>query len=209
AAMTEPAACALHTVRRGDVGEGDVVAVLGAGPIGLMVAQWARALGARRVVVADIVDEKLVLARRLGFDDTCNVREESLSARVAEVTGGEGARVVVEAAGVAEAVLQSIEIVQPLGIIVLMGNPTQTVVMPPAALSEVLRKQATIRGTWNSTFKGRDADDWQDALGAMADGRIEVAAVVTHEFRIGEANEAFRMMASGEEFYTKVMLSFE
>ena len=65
--MTEPAAVALHAVRRADALVGQTVAIFGAGPIGLMAAQWARIMGAAQVAVFDIVPEKLELARALGF----------------------------------------------------------------------------------------------------------------------------------------------
>ena len=70
AAMTEPAAVALHAVRRAQTSlAGKTVAIFGAGPIGLMTAQWARIMGATTVFLFDIVAEKLALAKRLGFDE--------------------------------------------------------------------------------------------------------------------------------------------
>ena len=75
AAMTEPASVALHAVRRGGgTTPGESVAVFGAGPIGLMAAQWARAMGASRILLFDIVEEKLALARTLGFEHAFDSR---------------------------------------------------------------------------------------------------------------------------------------
>ena len=73
ASMTEPAAVALHALRRvGTSLAGKVVAIFGAGPIGLMVAQWARIMGAAEVLLFDIIPEKLELAQQLGFDKVFN-----------------------------------------------------------------------------------------------------------------------------------------
>ena len=78
AAMTEPAAVALHAVRRANTTlAGKSVAIFGAGPIGLMTAQWARIMGAATVFLFDIVAEKLELARQLGFDKVFNTTTEA------------------------------------------------------------------------------------------------------------------------------------
>jgi L-iditol 2-dehydrogenase len=205
AAMSEPAACALHAVRPAGLQEGNLVAVLGAGPIGLMLAQWARGMGAGRVVVADIIDEKLAVARNLGFEATCNVRREPLSQAIAAAGDGLGAHVVLEAAGVPQTVLGGIEILRKLGVMVVMGNPAEPVTLPAPVLSSVLRKEATLRGTWNSSFKGSGPDDWTETLRAMADGRLQLGPLITHEYPLREANAAFAMMSSGEEFFNKVL----
>ena len=75
AAMTEPAAVALHAVRRAKVRLGDTVAVFGLGPIGLMVAQWLKASGAGPIILFDIQPEKLEIARQLGIKGLSNWRE--------------------------------------------------------------------------------------------------------------------------------------
>ena len=101
ASMTEPAAVALHALRRvGTSLAGKVVVIFGAGPIGLMVAQWARILGAAAVLLFDIVSEKLELAKRLGFDKVFNSATEKPIEVVNALTDGKGAHVCIEAAGV-------------------------------------------------------------------------------------------------------------
>src|SRR5262249_26233996 len=75
AAMTEPAAVALHAARRARLRLGDTVAIFGLGPIGLMVAQWARTMGAAQIVLFDILPEKLELARQLGFEHVLDSRK--------------------------------------------------------------------------------------------------------------------------------------
>ena len=91
AAMTEPAAVALHAVRRANTTlAGKSVAIFGAGPIGLMTAQWARIMGAATVFLFDIVAEKLELAKQLGFDKVFNTTTETPVEVVNARTDGKG-----------------------------------------------------------------------------------------------------------------------
>ena len=72
AALAEPMAVALHAIKRAGVKEGDTVAIWGAGPIGIMLASWAKNLGAGKVILIDIDDQRLAFAAGFGFDNTCN-----------------------------------------------------------------------------------------------------------------------------------------
>ena len=78
-----------------------------------------------------------------------------------------------------------------------------------ADVSQILRKQLEILGTWNSSFGHDENDDWTATLRAMASGKLNLEPLITHRYRIDQANEAFRMMTSGGEFYNKVMFVFE
>ena len=131
AAMCEPAAVALHALRRADgCSFGKALVVFGAGPIGLMVAQWGRAMGASLIVVVDVVPEKLDLARQLGFEHVVNPREQNPVEAVEKLTGGMGADVCVDAAGVPATTLQSLQAARRGGRVVLLGNPSADVVVP-------------------------------------------------------------------------------
>ena len=115
AALTEPAAVALHALRQGDATIGDRVVVLGAGPIGMMIAQWATILGARQVLLVDIDARKLDLARSLHLGETCNAREGDPVEWVKAATGGRGADLVIEAAGAPQTFEQALRMARPLG----------------------------------------------------------------------------------------------
>ena len=102
-ALAEPFACVLRGQRALNVGGGDAVLILGAGPIGVMHALAAKAAGAERILVSDLMPARLTMAARMGADRVVNVSEESLADVVAAETEGRGADVVVVAAGVREA----------------------------------------------------------------------------------------------------------
>lgn len=208
AAMTEPASVALHAVRRAAADlSGASVAVFGAGPIGLMTAQWARILGAHRVFVLDIVEERLALARRLGFQDVCSVADRAGADLLMERTGGAGVDVCFEAAGVPATFEWACRAVASGGRVVVLGNPSGDVTLPRSTVSQILRKEAVLQGIWNSDFRLHDPrDDWQTALDAMADGRLVVGPLISHRVALEEAPGTLRDMFERKGIFHKVLI---
>ena len=208
AAMTEPAAVALHAVRRGGgTTIGETVAVFGAGPIGLMVAQWVRALGASQVVLFDIVPEKLEMARSMGFGLSFDSREGDPVTKVESLTAGQGADLCIEAAGCPPTTLQALKAAGRGGRVVLLGNPSSDVNLPMGLLSQLMRREVDIFGTWNSEYSHTgNHNDWSDVLAAMAAKRIDLTPLVTHRVGLSEAFEALNMMRDRTEFFSKVMV---
>jgi L-iditol 2-dehydrogenase len=206
AALAEPAAVALHAAKRFDIAEGDVVAVLGAGPIGLLAAQWARALGAGRVLLVDIDPHALDMAAQLGFEHRIDARATDPVTAALDATAGVGTDVVIEAAGVPQTVTQSIRMARKLGCIVLMGNPADDVRLPQDVAHEILRRQLTIRGTWNSTYAPTPPSDWHGALSGMQDGSIRIEPLITHRFPLARVHDAFDMLAARREPVGRALL---
>lgn len=207
AAMTEPAAVALHAVRRAGDLVGQTVAIFGAGPIGLMVAQWAGVMGAAQVLLFDLVPQKLELAQTLGFSLTFNSREVDPVKTVELLTGGEGAHVCIEAAGVPPTYLQALAAARRSGRVVLLGNPAAAVDLPAGLISQVMRREVNIFGTWNSTYSARgNDDDWQAVLQALAAGQLKLEPLITHRVPLAHAFAALQMMQAQREFYAKVLI---
>ena len=208
AAMIEPAAVALHAIRRaGGTSVGESVVVFGAGPIGLMVAQWARALGASKVMIVDMVSEKLGLARGFGLEHVVDLRAGDPVAEIEKMTGGLGADLCVDAAGVPQATLQAMRGARHGGRIVLLGNPSDDITIPAERISRLMRREVQILGTWNSDYGafGED-DDWHRSLAAMASGVIDVKPLVTHRVPLDQAWNTLRMMKDRSQFYCKVLI---
>ncbi len=206
AALTEPAAVALHALRQGDPQPGDSVAILGAGPIGMILAQWARLLGAGRVFLTDVDPQKLAVAERLGLGQTINARAGDAVAEIRAAAGGVGPDLVVEAAGAPATYEQSLRLVRSLGRVVWMGNPAGDVTLPLATVSQLLRKQITLRGTWNSVFADLPVNEWRVVLDMLAAGRLDLAPLVSHRVRLEEGVAALEMMRDGREFYSRVVI---
>ncbi|MGE5558445.1 MAG: galactitol-1-phosphate 5-dehydrogenase [Bacillota bacterium] len=205
AAMAEPAAVAIHALRQVGLEPGDNVAIFGAGPIGLMLGQWAKAWGADRVMLADIDGGKIAFAREQGFSHVFNSSAGDPVAWVNEVTEGRGADVAVEGAGVSDTLEQCLKCVRPFGRIVAMGNPAGDMILSQKAYWELLRKQLKIAGTWNSSYVALPKNDWVMALRAMETGRINVKGFITHAVPLEQAGEVLAMMRDRTAFYNKVM----
>jgi L-iditol 2-dehydrogenase len=208
AAMTEPAAVALHALRRGGGATvGETVVVFGAGPIGLMVAQWACAMGAAKVLLFDVVEEKLALARGLGLELVYDSGSVDPLQKVLESTDGQGAHLAVEAAGVPPTMIQSLDAVRRGGRVVLLGNPAADVTLPAPLISRLMRREVDIKGTWNSEFSATGSgDDWRASLEAMASGALRVQPLITHRCGPEQAQSALEMMRDRTEFYAKVLI---
>ena len=208
AAMTEPAAVALHAVRRANTSlAGKTVAIFGAGPIGLMTAQWSRIMGATSVLLFDIVAEKLELAKQLGFNKAFNTITEAPVEIVNTQTDGKGAHVCIEAAGVPATYRHALGSVARGGSVVLLGNPAADVTLPAALISQLMRREVSIFGTWNSDYSaaGND-DDWRAVLQATAAGMLTLMPLITHKIPLVESSDILYKMRDKSEFYAKVLI---
>lgn len=206
AALTEPSAVALHAVRRGGVGVGDRVWVVGAGPIGMILCQWARIAGAERVLVSDIDPTKLEVVARNGWAEVCDPSEHEPVAWVTDATEGWGADVVIEAVGVEATVRQAVRGCRKRGAVVLMGNPAADVRLPQADYWEILRRELHLVGTWNSSRGVFPLDEWGTALEAMAEGRLRLEELITHRVSLEETPALMRRMHDRAESYIKVLV---
>ncbi|MBP5521938.1 MAG: galactitol-1-phosphate 5-dehydrogenase [Bacteroidales bacterium] len=203
AAMCEPAAVALHAVGLADIKIGDTVAVFGAGPIGVMLGLWSRASGASRVILCDIDPLKVDFARSLGFD-AINSAQQDAAEYIHELTAGRGADACIEGAGATQTWESCIKSVKSFGHVVCMGNPFGDMTLTQGTYSQLLRKQLTIRGTWNSSYNDAH-NDWRTALDAISKRIVDVRPLITHKFALADYKQAFDLILSRKEFYSKVM----
>jgi L-iditol 2-dehydrogenase len=206
AAMTEPASVALHALRRTGVDAGDNVVILGAGTIGIILAQWAKICGAGRVFVTDISQDKLKVAMDYGFSCINSMQEDPVERIIKETK--KGADISIEAAGTPITFEQSLRMTRKLGKVILMGNVSGDVVIPERTASIILRSQLVIYGTWNSSIASIPKNEWLTALHFMSSGALNLKLLITHRFPLSEANKAFDMMYNRREFFNKVMFVF-
>ncbi len=203
AAMTEPAAVALHGVRKLRIQAGDSALVIGGGPIGNMTAQWLRIHGCDQVMVADIDERKLAIATDMGFVSV-NSRTSDLVTEVHRHTGGEGARRVVEACGLPQTFLQAVQAAATFGEVVFMGNIHGEFAIGEKDFSNILRRELTIYGTWNSKIVPRGQDDWSTALRYM-DRELIVAPLISDVVSLDEGPAIFDSIVHRKKFHNKVI----
>jgi len=181
-AMVEPLAVGLHASGKARLKPGDVAAVLGAGPIGILTALAALAGGCSRVFITDVQPAKLALAATLGPITPVNVREQNLAELVRRATDGWGADVVFEATGEPSAAAQAIETLCPGGCAVFIGMPGAPV---PFDIVAAQVKEARIETVF------RYAHVYPRALALMSSGKINVRPLVTDRFAFADAIAAF------------------
>ncbi|MGZ2461722.1 2,3-butanediol dehydrogenase [Rhizobium anhuiense] len=182
AAVLEPAAVALHALRRGRVRAGDTVAVAGAGPIGLLIAQLARIAGARRVIVSDVSDARLAMARSLGATDTVNAASGDLA------TVANGVDVAFEAVGTQATLDAAIASVRKGGRVVFVGLCSGRVSIDGFDL--VNREVEIIPSVGYR-------DVYPDLIGMIAGGLFDPSRIVTREIALASAvTEGFARLAT-------------
>jgi (R,R)-butanediol dehydrogenase/meso-butanediol dehydrogenase/diacetyl reductase len=166
AALCEPCAVTVHAVRLSDIKLGDAVVVLGAGPIGLLCMQTARAAGATTVIVSEPAPGRSDAARRLGADAVLNPLDGDLEARVVELTGGSGPQVVFECAAAPSTLEQALDLSARGGQVVMIAIAWEpTPVAPPNWMAREVRMQSSF---------GTQPEDWRIALELMRSGRVSV-----------------------------------
>jgi L-iditol 2-dehydrogenase len=204
AAMVEPAAVAIHALRQAGIDIGDQVLIYGAGPIGLLLALWARAWGAGNVMLVDIDETKLEFAVGLGFDHVFNAATGDVKAWVVSMTGS-GADIAVEGAGSAASFENCMHTTRSFGKVVLMGNPAGEMKLSQQGYWEILRKQLTVVGTWNSYYAGLPKNEWALALREMASSRLNVKPLISHRFGLDGVLPAMQSMRDRTHFSCKMM----
>jgi len=181
--VLEPLAVAIHAVDLGHLSVGDAVAVFGCGPIGLMIARVAQLAGARLVCATEPLAHRRAAATRFGGSTTLDPAAHDVVREIKGQTGGYGADVAFEAAGSESATVQAIQALRPGGTLVLLGYWKQDQVAIPGITA--MRKGLTVR------FVRRMKNTFDRAIDLARRGLVDVASLVTHEFSLEQAAEAF------------------
>ncbi|EOH93670.1 galactitol-1-phosphate 5-dehydrogenase [Enterococcus pallens] len=208
-AMVEPATVAQHVVNKAQVTLGDSIVIFGAGPIGVMVAQWAKINGAGKVLLADIDQTKVDFAKELGFEFVCNSGEVSAEEFIKETLGGKLADIAVEATGSSAAFDQCVQSIRAFGRVVLLGNPHSDMTLKQKTYDQFMRKEGTIVGMFNSVYDKIPKNEWRVTAQAIADGSLNLSPLITHKVPIEELIAAFDMVHEKKEFYNKVLMVHE
>ncbi|WP_037065220.1 zinc-dependent alcohol dehydrogenase [Pseudonocardia acaciae] len=186
AALVEPLATPVHAVRTAGVGAGARVAVLGAGPIGLLVLVAARAAGADTVVVSDVLAGKRERAAALGADAVLDATDPDMVARAS--ASGDGFDVVFDCVAVAASMAQACELVDKGGVVTVVGVPAGPTTVP---LHLVQDRELSVIGSLMYT-----GEDMRRAISLLNTGEVAAEDLVTATFPLDRAAEAF---AAGDD----------
>jgi L-iditol 2-dehydrogenase len=192
AAITEPLACVLHGVEQVNVKLGDTVAIIGAGPIGLMHLLTVKKMGAGRTIMVDLVDERLGFAEKLGADATVNSGKENVETRIKELADGYGADVAIEAIGLPATWEQALKLARKGGTVLEFGGcPPGTEIKVNAEMLHY--GELTVIGTFHTTPL-----HFRKALNLIATRTIDVRPLVTRKMKLDNINEAFEILSTSK-----------
>jgi L-iditol 2-dehydrogenase len=190
-AMLEPLGIAIHTVDLGHVKPGQTVAVLGAGPIGLLTAAVAKAAGAAEIYMTEPLACRRQFARDYIAASTFHPHETDAVAEIMRLTGGRGVDVAFEAAGAPETPDQAAALARPGGKVVIAGIPSTDSMVLTASTAR--RKGLTIK------LVRRMKHTYPRAIRLVQTGMVDVASLVTHRFPLARIAEAFEMVAAYDD----------
>lgn len=199
-ALVEPLAVGLHATAQGEVGLGNRIVILGGGCIGLVTLMSAKARGASQIVIVDLYEKRLQVAKELGATDVINASSEDVEARIRELFDGEGADIVFETAGSAHTIEQTSHFARRGGRVVLVGMASKAVL--PYNLQQVMQKELTVK----SVFRYRNL--YPTAIAAISSGLIDVKKIVSDEFSFEDSDLAFRTVVEKASDVVKAVIKF-
>ncbi|MDG3577516.1 NAD(P)-dependent alcohol dehydrogenase [Rhizobium sp. YJ-22] len=196
-AMVEPFAVGMQAATKAKITPGDTAVVLGAGPIGTMVAIAALAGGCARVVIADLAQPKLDIAARYQGVIPVNIREKNLAGEISRLTDGWGADVVFECSGAPKAWETIMELPRPGGVIVVVGMPVQPIAFDVSTMST---KELRVESVF------RYAHQYERAIALIGSGRVDLKPLISETFSFEESIKAFERAVEGRPDDVKLQI---
>lgn len=201
-AMCEPTAVGVHACRRGQVELGKTVLVCGAGPIGLVNMMTAKAFGATEVVVTDIDQNRLRVAKELGADGVYQVQrglgaEETAEEIIKIFRDGRRPDVTIECSGAESSIKTAVYVTMPGGRVVLVGIGPIEVKVPTVIAST---REVDIVGVF------RYVNCYPAAISMISSGKVNVKPLITHRFHITDSLDAFEASRTARDGAIKVMI---
>ena len=189
ASIFDPFGNATHTALSFNL-VGEDVLITGAGPIGIMAAAIARHVGARHIVITDVNDYRLALARRMGASRAVNVEREDLGGVMAELRMTEGFDVGLEMSGVPKAFADMLRHMNHGGKIALLGIPPENMAID---WNQEIFKGLEIKGIY-----GREMFETWYKMVAMLQSGLDLSPIITHHYAVEQFETAFATMQSGQ-----------
>ena len=200
-AMVEPVAVGVHAVQRLGIVSGMKLLVFGAGPIGNLTAQVAKGLGAESVMIVDISNFRLDVARQCGVDFVVNTSEDVLEQRIDSAFGPDRADAILECVGVQDTITQAVENARKGTTIVVVGVFGK---VPEVDLGLVQDRELSLVGTL--MYQKRD---YERAIELVAGGKLCLDQMITQRFPFKDYLEAYEMIEASGGQYMKVMIELD
>ena len=207
AALFEPASVALHGLAQADFQGGGSVAVVGAGTIGIFAAQWAKLLGAARVVLYDVDDERLQIAGGItGCKGVNSLKDDAVHAAMG-YTDGRGFDAVFGVSGAPKSFATAFEIAANKATVCFIGTPTADVKFTAAQWEQMNRREFTVTGSWMSYSAPFPGKEWKLCADYLASGRLKCDGRMIHRtFPLSQCREAFACYEHPEQVKGRILL---
>lgn len=200
APIAEPLVIALHALHRGNLIPGEHAVIIGAGPIGLLAAMAAKAMGGVPILI-DLVQERLDFARECGVPYTINTGTEDAVKTVSEITGGRMAELVCECSGANAAIRSTLDLVTNAGRVTLTGWPAKETPLPTDVFT---KKEIDVRGARTGI-----TSEFADSIAMISSGAVDVRKILTKTISIEEAPETIIDIEKNPGNYMKVNVMFD
>ncbi|HOO79191.1 MAG TPA: galactitol-1-phosphate 5-dehydrogenase [Lachnospiraceae bacterium] len=208
AAMLEPAAVALHALRRVALHGDTTVALFGLGTIGCIMTQWLADYGVKNVYAIGHHTEYGELMKKTANDaySFCDAKTDNAREWVLDRTKETGVDLVIDCINSSKSLEDDLLCVRPKGQILMVGNPHAEIAIDKNIYWKLLRKQVTVVGTWNSSFTKEEQDDWHQTILACVENRLSLTELITHEFPFEDLEKGLRVMREKNVYRNKVMV---
>jgi L-iditol 2-dehydrogenase len=200
-ALVEPLAVGLHATDLGGVKLGDTVLIYGSGCIGLVTLLASKAKGASKIILVDVLKNRLETAMRLGATHVINPMESDVIETVKAITDGKGAHVVIDTAAATVTVKQSVDVLKIGGTIVLVGMTTKDEV--EFNFMKLMGKEGVLK----TIFRYRNL--YPVAINAISSGAINVKDIVSHEFDFEDTKEGFDFVVNNAKDVVKAVINIK
>lgn len=196
--VVEPFTIGVEINRRGRIGRGDKVLIMGSGPIGIAAMQVAKKNQAE-VMMTDLVESRLQRAKEMGADRTVLVTKQNLEEELAEFTAGEGIPVIVDTVCVPSSFEQSVQLACPAGRVVVIGLKNQP---SQITMADITKKELTIIGS------RLNCNCFDEVIEGLEAGSLKPEKYVTHKFSCEEVEKAFALLRENPQDVLKAVITF-
>jgi L-iditol 2-dehydrogenase len=206
AAFLEPVTVCLHPIITLGNLLGKDVLISGAGAIGLIALQIFKTMGARNVIVTDVVQHKLDIARTLGADCVINATSDNVAVSLCDHLGYNTVDLVFESSGSSAAKKAAVTVAKGKGIILQVGTSPFDITYEGHLYEQITRKELEIRGSWMNYSAPFPGSEWKIAIWLLQSGYIKIEKLITHRYSLSDIGKAYDMIFANNEHFIKVLI---
>ena len=209
AAMLEPSSVALHALKISGNILGKNVILTGTGTITSILSQLCVAGGASTICIIGRNQEKLnYIKERVPQIKTASILDADFERKLLNENKS-GFDIIIEGTGAANMLALSMRLISRKGVIVTMGNPSSDVILSQKDFWQLLRKELSIKGTWNSSFGIENRSDWKNIFELLVNKQLNLKSLISHRLKLSELMDGIQIMKNKNQISNKVMVIYE